>query len=129
LIYTSGTTGTPKGVPLTHGNIYYETRGCQEVMNVPKTKCFERSAAFHVFAQVINLWVIASIGASVYYVKELAPAELTKAFETSEITMLTGVPRLWYLFHKKIFDGVAAQPAPRARSFCGDAENERISAR
>jgi long-chain acyl-CoA synthetase len=26
--------------------------------------------------------------------------------------MLTGVPRLWYLFHKKIFDGVAAQPAP-----------------
>ena len=26
--------------------------------------------------------------------------------------MLTGVPRLWYLFHKKIFDGVAAQSAP-----------------
>jgi len=24
--------------------------------------------------------------------------------------MLTGVPRLWYLFHKKIFDNVAAQP-------------------
>ena len=113
LIYTSGTTGTPKGVPLTHGNIFYETTGCQEVMNVSEHEVvLSVLPLFHVFAQVINLWVIASIGASVYYVKELAPAELDKAFKTKEITMLTGVPRLWYLFHKKIFDGVAAQPKP-----------------
>ena len=26
-------------------------------------------------------------------------------------TMLTTVPRLWYLFHKKIFDAVNAKPA------------------
>ncbi|MDQ3321532.1 MAG: AMP-binding protein [Acidobacteriota bacterium] len=113
LIYTSGTTGTPKGVPLTHGNIFYETRGCQEVMNVSETEVvLSVLPLFHVFAQVINLWVIASIGASVYYIKELAPAELDKAFKTGEITMLTGVPRLWYLFHKKIFDGIAALPFP-----------------
>ena len=113
LIYTSGTTGTPKGVPLTHGNIFYETQGCQEVMNISEHEVvLSVLPLFHVFAQVINLWVIASIGASVYYVKELAPAELTRAFETKEITLLTGVPRLWYLFHKKIFDGVAAQPKP-----------------
>jgi long-chain acyl-CoA synthetase len=110
LIYTSGTTGTPKGVPLTHGNIYYETQGCQEVMKISETEVvLSVLPLFHVFAQVINLWVIASIGASVCYVKELAPAELTRSFETKKITMLTGVPRLWYLFHKKIFDGVAAQ--------------------
>ncbi len=110
LIYTSGTTGTPKGVPLTHGNIYYETQGCQEVMKISETEVvLSVLPLFHVFAQVINLWVIASIGASVCYVKELAPAELTRAFETKEITLLTGVPRIWYLFHKKIFDGVAAQ--------------------
>ncbi len=113
LIYTSGTTGTPKGVPLTHGNIFYETQGCQEVMNVSENEVvLSVLPLFHVFAQVINLWVIASIGASVYYVKELAPAELDKAFKTGEITMLTGVPRLWYLFHKKIFDGIAAMPFP-----------------
>ena len=110
LIYTSGTTGMPKGVPLTHGNIYYETQGCQEVMNISENEVvLSVLPLFHVFAQVINLWVIASIGASVCYVKELAPAELTRAFETKEITLLTGVPRIWYLFHKKIFDGVAAQ--------------------
>ena len=120
LIYTSGTTGTPKGVPLTHGNIFYETQGCQEVMNVSEHEVvLSVLPLFHVFAQVINLWVIASIGASVYYVKELAPAELDKAFKTKEITMLTGVPRLWYLFHKKIFDGVAAQSKPVQWLFSG----------
>jgi long-chain acyl-CoA synthetase len=111
LMYTSGTTGTPKGVPLTHGNIYYETKGCQEAMNLSdKEVVLSVLPLFHVFAQVVNLWVIASVGAKVWYVKELAPAELEKAFKTKEITLLTGVPRLWYLFHKKIFDGVAAQP-------------------
>ncbi len=110
LTYTSGTTGTPKGVPLTHGNIFYEATGCQEVMNIKETEVvLSVLPLFHVFAQVVNLWVIASIGGSVYYVKELAPAELTKAFETKEITLLTGVPRLWYLFHKKVFDNVAQQ--------------------
>lgn len=110
LTYTSGTTGIPKGVPLTHGNIYHEAVGCQEVMHIKETEVvLSVLPLFHVFAQVVNLWVIASIGGSVYYVKELAPAELTKAFETKEITLLTGVPRLWYLFHKKVFDGVAQQ--------------------
>ena len=111
LMYTSGTTGTPKGVPLTHGNIYYETQGCQEVMNISENEVvLSVLPLFHVFAQVINLWVIASVGATVYYIKELAPAEMTKAFDTKEITLLTGVPRLWYLFHKKIFDKIAEQP-------------------
>lgn len=120
LIYTSGTTGTPKGVPLTHGNIFYEATGCQEVMHISENEVvLSVLPLFHVFAQVINLWVIASVGAKVCYVKELAPAELTRAFETKEITLLTGVPRLWYLFHKKIFDGVAAQPKPVQWLFAG----------
>jgi len=110
LTYTSGTTGTPKGVPLTHSNIYHEAAGCQEVMHLKETEVvLSVLPLFHVFAQVVNLWVIASVGGTVYYIKELAPAEMTRAFETKEITLLTGVPRLWYLFHKKIFDGVAAQ--------------------
>ncbi|MGI9056334.1 MAG: AMP-binding protein [Pyrinomonadaceae bacterium] len=110
LIYTSGTTGKPKGVPLTHGNIYYETNGCQEVMHISEDEVvLSVLPLFHVFAQVVNLWVIASIGGTICYVKELVPEELTKAFQTKEITLLTGVPRIWYLFHKKVIDGVKAQ--------------------
>ncbi|MGI8469435.1 MAG: AMP-binding protein [Pyrinomonadaceae bacterium] len=113
LMYTSGTTGKPKGVPLTHGNIFYETQGCQEVMKVSdKEVVLSVLPLFHVFAQVVNLWVIASIGGTICYIKELVPAELENAFKTKEITLLTGVPRIWYLFHKKIFDQVSAQPFP-----------------
>ena len=113
LMYTSGTTGKPKGVPLTHGNIYYETQGCQEVMNISENEVvLSVLPLFHVFAQVVNLWVIASIGGTICYIKELVPAELENAFKTKQITLLTGVPRIWYLFHKKIFDQVATQPFP-----------------
>ena len=110
LMYTSGTTGKPKGVPLTHGNIFYETNGCQEVMNISEDEVvLSVLPLFHVFAQVVNLWVIASIGGTICYVEELTPGELEKAFKTKEITLLTGVPRIWYLFHKKIFDKVSNQ--------------------
>lgn len=120
LTYTSGTTGTPKGVPLTHANIYYETWGCQEVMHISEHEVvLSVLPLFHVFAQVVNLWVIASIGGTIYYVEELTPAGLEKAFKTGEITLLTGVPRIWYLFHKKIFDQVAAMPAPVRALFAG----------
>ncbi len=34
MIYTSGTTGTPKGVPLTHGNIVAELDGINKVINL-----------------------------------------------------------------------------------------------
>ena len=107
LMYTSGTTGKPKGVALTHGNIFYETNGCQEVMNISENEVvLSVLPLFHVFAQVVNLWVIASIGGTICYVEELTPGELEKAFKTGEITLLTGVPRIWYLFHKKVFDKV-----------------------
>jgi long-chain acyl-CoA synthetase len=90
--------------------------GCQEVMNVSENEVvLSVLPLFHVFAQVVNLWVIASIGGSVYYVKELAPAELKRLLKQRKSRLLTGVPRLWYLFHKKIFDGVAAQPNPVRR--------------
>ncbi len=95
LMYTSGTTGTPKGVPLTHGNIFYEATGCQEVMHISENEVvLSVLPLFHVFAQVVNLWVITIIGGTICYVKELAPAELDKAFKTRKITLLTGVPRL-----------------------------------
>ncbi len=44
----------------------------------------------------------------------LDPASTVEALThfLSRATALVGVPRLWYLFHKKIFDQVKQQPAP-----------------
>jgi long-chain acyl-CoA synthetase len=111
LIYTSGTTGMPKGVPLTHGNIAAELSGVNAVLKLSdKESILSLLPLFHAYLQIVNLWVAATYGCEVGYLKELTPSELEKAMKEFRMSMLTTVPRLWYLFHKKITDTVAAQP-------------------
>ena len=113
LMYTSGTTGTPKGVPLTHGNIAAELDGINEVLKFsPKEKILSLLPLFHAYLQIVNLWVATTYGCEVGYLKELTPAELSEAMKTFKPTILTTVPRLWYIFHKKIFDAVETKSSP-----------------
>ncbi len=113
LIYTSGTTGTPKGVPLTHGNIVAELDGVNEVLRITdKETMLSLLPLFHAYLQIVNLWVATTYGCQVGYLKELSPAELGDAMKEFKPTILSTVPRLWYLFHKKIFDAVEAKPKP-----------------
>jgi long-chain acyl-CoA synthetase len=112
LIYTSGTTGTPKGVPLTHGNIVAELNGINEVLKLSSLeKILSLLPLYHAYLQIVNLWVATTYGCEVGYLKELSPAELSSAMKSFKPTILTTVPRLWYIFHKKIFDAAAAKPA------------------
>ena len=111
LIYTSGTTGTPKGVPLTHRNIVAELDGIYDVLHISENaRILSLLPLFHAYLQIVNLWVAITYGCEVGYLKELTPAELSEAMKQFKPTILTTVPRLWYLFHKKIFDAVAAKP-------------------
>ncbi|MEO6051022.1 MAG: AMP-binding protein, partial [Pyrinomonadaceae bacterium] len=111
LMYTSGTTGTPKGVPLTHGNIVGELSGVNDVLKLSdKERILSLLPLFHAYLQVINLWVAATYGPQVGYLTELTPAELSSSMKAFKPTILSTVPRLWYLFHKKIFDAVDAKP-------------------
>ncbi len=111
LMYTSGTTGTPKGVPLTHGNIVGELSGVNDVLKLSdKELILSLLPLFHAYLQIINLWVATTFGCQVGYLKELTPAELSASLKAFKPTILSTVPRLWYLFHKKIFDAVAAKP-------------------
>lgn len=111
LMYTSGTTGTPKGVPLTHGNIISELIGVDDVLKFrDDERILSLLPLFHAYLQIVNLWVATTVGAEVGYLKELTPAELGDAMKSFKPTILTTVPRLWYLFHKKIFDAVEAKP-------------------
>jgi len=113
LIYTSGTTGTPKGVPLSHGNITAELDGINKVLQLTEQeKILSLLPLFHAYLQIVNLWVATTYGAEVGYLKEMTPDELGKAMKEFKPTLLTTVPRLWYLFHKKIFDAVTEKPKP-----------------
>src|SRR3954463_9637911 len=111
LIYTSGTTGTPKGVQLTHANIAAELDGVNEVLKFrDNEKILSLLPLFHAYLQIVNLWVASTFGCEVGYLKELSPAALGEAMKEFKPTILTTVPRLWYLFHKRIFDAVTKKP-------------------
>ena len=116
LMYTSGTTGKPKGVPLTHGNILAELEGANYVLEITdREKILSLLPLFHAYLQIVNLWVATTYGCEVGYLKELTPAELSVAMKEFQPTMLTTVPRLWYLFHKKIFDAIEGKSATARR--------------
>jgi len=113
LIYTSGTTGTPKAVPLNHGNIYAESTKVQEVMRISDREVvLSLLPLFHAYSQIVNLWLATIVGARVVYLAELSSTGIERGLRESGATALVGVPRLWYLFHKKIFDAVHARPVP-----------------
>jgi len=113
LIYTSGTTGVPKAVPLTHGNIYAESDKVQEVLRISDQEVIlSLLPLFHAYSQIVNLWLATIIGARVVYLAELSSTGIERGLSQSGATVLVGVPRLWYLFHKKIFDAVHTRPAP-----------------
>lgn len=113
LMYTSGTTGTPKAVPLTHGNIYAESSRVQEVMLISDQEVvLSLLPLFHAYSQIVNLWLATIVGAQVVYLKELSSAGIEQGLKESGATALVGVPRLWYLFHKKIWDSVSTQSLP-----------------
>lgn len=113
LMYTSGTTGTPKAVPLTHGNIYAESSKIQEVMRISDREVvLSLLPLFHAYSQIVNLWLATIAGAQVVYLRELTSSGIEQGLKESGATALVGVPRLWYLFHKKIWDAVASQPLP-----------------
>jgi long-chain acyl-CoA synthetase len=110
MIYTSGTTGTPKGVPLTHGNIVAELDAVNKVISLScEDKILSLLPLFHAYLQIVNLWIAPTYGVEAGYLKELKPDELSRAMKEFKPTILTTVPRLWYLFHKKIFDAVTGQ--------------------
>lgn len=110
LMYTSGTTGIPKAVPLTHGNIYAQSTKVQEVMRISNQEVvLSLLPLFHAYSQIVNLWLATIVGAQVVYLKELSSAGIEQGLKAGGATALVGVPRLWYLFHKKIWDAVATR--------------------
>ena len=113
LMYTSGTTGAPKAVPLTHGNIYAESDKVQEVMRISDQEVvLSLLPLFHAYSQIVNLWLATIVGARVVYLTELSSAGIERGLKKAGATALVGVPRLWYVFHKKIFDALHGRPAP-----------------
>lgn len=113
LVYTSGTTGRPKGVMITHHNLIAQVKGVTSCLNVnANDRLLGLLPLHHTYAQLGNFLMPLALGATVTYLEKVASPSLLLALKECRITILIGVPQLYYLFHQRIFDAVRSRALP-----------------
>jgi long-chain acyl-CoA synthetase len=104
IIYTSGTTGNPKGVMLSHGNLFSNAQAFAQVSTFGPDSVFFNWLPFsHIYARTIDIYVTLTVGATLC----LAESADTVVANVGEIqpTNFSGVPR----FYEKVLSAVQDQ--------------------
>jgi long-chain acyl-CoA synthetase len=103
LIYTSGTTGNPKGVMLSHDNLYSQLMGLKDAIPFDED---DRAISFlplcHVFERVIEYYYLFK-GVSIYYAESIEL--LGENLKEVNPTIMPTVPRLL----EKVYDKIVAK--------------------
>ena len=118
LIFTSGTTGQPKGVPLTHKNLYTNAKDITEILPVTdRERVVSVLPLSHVFEFTGGFVLPALLGAEVTYVKSLKPEDLLTALKDSRATVMLGVPLLFEIIARNLQSKLDSLPAPLKKLF------------
>ncbi|WP_457643456.1 AMP-binding protein [Persephonella sp.] len=104
ILYTSGTTGSPKGVMLTYRNLLSNIKGLEATNIADSSDSTVAILPFHhSYPLMVSMLYPLYIGATIVFLPALTPEEILKTMQKHRITVLIGVPRLYQLFHRKIF--------------------------
>jgi long-chain acyl-CoA synthetase len=103
LIYTSGTTGAPKGVMLTHDNLYSNVMaGAAAIPFGGNDVCLSFLPLSHSFARMADNYLMFHTGTSIAYAESID----TVPFNLSEVrpTLVLSVPRLFEKMYARVLD-------------------------
>ncbi len=116
LMYTSGTTGTPKGVPLTHGNLCANLRALQAAdLAKPADRVLLPLPLHHAYPLTVGLLAPLAIGAAVVLPAGITGPQIMRALQDQRCTIMIAVPRL----HEAMLAGIERQIAGAPRLIGG----------
>jgi amino acid adenylation domain-containing protein len=95
IIYTSGSTGLPKGVTLSHGNLW---AGADAVVSYVGVRAEDRIASLLPFSfdyGLNQLFCSVATGATLVVERSPVPQRIIETVRREEVTILPGVPPLW----------------------------------
>ncbi len=116
LIYTSGTTGEPKGVMLTHDNIYSNVAACREkVPFVGNDVTLSFLPLSHIFERMGGHYMMLATGTSIAYAESIdaVPRNLTEV----RPTIVLSVPRLYEKMYARVLENALSGGGLKKRIF------------
>ncbi len=115
LIYTSGTTGPPKGVMLTHNNIFSNVAATRDRISV---KGDDVSLSFlplsHIFQRMGDYWMFAT-GSSIAYAEGID--SVPNNMQEVRPSIVLSVPRLYEKMYARVFHNALASGGVKRRMF------------
>ena len=103
LFYTSGTTGPPKGVPLTHRNLFSNLRALlDQNLAYQDDRLLLPLPLHHVYPFAIGMFAPLALGVAIILPQGLTGPELLRALQEGQATILVGVPRLYAALYAAI---------------------------
>jgi long-chain acyl-CoA synthetase len=116
LIYTSGTTGEPKGVMLTHDNIYSNVAASRTAVPFAGADCcLSFLPLSHIFERMAGHYLMFATGTSIAYAESIdaVPANLTEV----RPTLVLSVPRLYEKMYARVLDAALSGGAVKKQIF------------
>src|SRR5947207_404075 len=116
LIYTSGTTGEPKGVMLTHDNIYSNVMASAvQVPFVGDDTCLSFLPLSHIFERMAGHYLMMATGTSIAYAESIDTVPID--MQLVKPTLVLSVPRLYEKMYARVLVNALAGGALKKRIF------------
>lgn len=107
ILMTSGTTGFPRGVPLTHSNLFSNINSIRKLGIYHRhSRVFGVLPLHHAYPLMSLVCLTLGHGATVAFPPDLQPSTLLSCLSEFKPTLFPGVPSLWESFHRRIWEGI-----------------------